>query len=492
MFRRVVSQAFRTADDPSQRPASPSGQVRVCGSCGHANSADGSKRCDNCWLALTGVSEVGQAELERLVRVRRRRFLRRRVIVRAAPVALVLALGVWTLSSFVHLGPNPPEATTYLSAGLGPETWGQARRTPENTAFTPAQAPVPQSVKWIYDAAGTFSASPAVSGNRVYITSDEGHTVALDQETGRPVWEHRGGLPSTSTPAVANGLVIVTFRPGLAVALDSATGEPQWESDLEAGVFSSPIVADGSAYFGAADSNLHALDAATGKERWVFSTEDWIVSPMAYADGTVIVAPQDNMVYIVDASTGRKRIGFDTGYQRFGGGPTIQGDTVYFSSDRGLVWAVDRLAKSYPMQRLLFRVKINLYVWQMISEPPIQPGALWSMRVGGEIRDLLAVAHNTVYGATKDGKVFALEASSGSIKWTTEVGATISAAPTVAGDTVLVGTKSGVVIGLDAATGEILWDFETGHEIADSTVVVRDTMYVVSANGRLYAVTGVG
>ena len=131
MFRRVVSQALRTADGQSQRPASPPGQARVCGSCGHANPADGSKRCENCWLALTGVAGVGQAEVERLVRVRQRRFLRRRVIVRAAPVALVLALGVWMLSSFVHLGPNPPEATTNLSAGLGPETWAQCGRSSE-------------------------------------------------------------------------------------------------------------------------------------------------------------------------------------------------------------------------------------------------------------------------------------------------------------------------------------------------------------------------
>ncbi|MCH7712148.1 MAG: PQQ-binding-like beta-propeller repeat protein [Chloroflexi bacterium] len=477
-------------NDPSQRRASSEEQIRVCESCGHLNPADESARCDRCWLPLTWVAAVGRVEGEQLVRVQRRRLLRRRVMVRAVPLAVALGLGFWALSQFVHLGPNPPGATTTISADLGPGTWAQARRTPQNSAFISGQAPIPRTVAWIYDTSGTFSASPAIVGDRIYITSDDGRTVALDRRTGQPVWEHSSGHSASSTPAVADGLVIVTLRPGLVVGLDRDTGEMRWETDLKHGVFSSPIVADGSAFVGAADSNLHALDIATGIERWVFSTNDWVVSPVAYADGTVVVASQGSLVYIVDAGTGRKRLQFDTGFQRFGGGPTIQDDTVYFSSDRGLIWAIDRTAKTYPLQRLIFHLKINLYVWQVIPEPPLQPGALWSRQVDGEIRDLLAVAHDTVYGATRQGEVFALDAATGTPKWSTGVGAVISTAPTVAGDTVLVGTKSGVVFGLEAATGESLWEFGIGHEIADSVIVVGGTMYVTSADGKLYAVTG--
>ncbi|PKB63587.1 MAG: hypothetical protein BZY80_06555 [SAR202 cluster bacterium Io17-Chloro-G2] len=477
-------------NDLDQRRDSSSEQVRVCESCGHVNPDDGSTRCSQCWLPLTWVAPVDEAEAEQLVRVRHWRLLRRRLLFRAVPAALVLGLGIWLLSGFVHLGPKPPAATTNINAGLGPGMWAQVRRTPQNTAFISGQAPAPNTVTWIYDISGTFSASPAVAGGRIYITSDGGRTVALDRQTGKPVWEHSGGHSASSTPAVADDLVIVTLRPGLVIGLDGATGERRWQTDLKHGVFSSPIVADGSAFIGAADSNLHALDIATGMERWAFPTEDWIVSPVAYADGTVVVAPQGNLIYVVDADTGRKRFHFDTGFGRFGGGPTIRGDTVYFSSDRGLIWAIDRSAKTYPLQRLIFHLKINLYVWQMLSEPPLQPGALWSIQVEGEIRDLLAVAHDTVYGATRQGEVFALEAPTGNRTWSTDVGATISTAPTVAGDTVLVGTKSGVVFGLNAATGEILWDFQAGHEIADSIIVVKDTMYVASTNGKLYAVTG--
>ena len=127
-------------NDPNQLRASTEEKVRVCESCGHVNPADESPRCNRCWLPLTWVTAVGQVEAEQLVRVRRKGLLRRRLMVRAVPLALVVGLGIWTLSAFIHLGPKPASATTTISADLGTGTWAQARRTPQNTGFTPDQA----------------------------------------------------------------------------------------------------------------------------------------------------------------------------------------------------------------------------------------------------------------------------------------------------------------------------------------------------------------
>ena len=272
--------------------------------------------------------------------------------------------------------------------------------------------------------------------------------------------------------------------------MDRDTGVPHWETDLNQPITASPIVAEGTLYFGAGDGTLRALDAATGEELWSFLAMEWIDSPPAYFDDTVIVAPQGRFIHVVDANSGRQHLDYDSGYQRFGGGPTIQGDTVYFSSDRGLVWAIDRLAKNFPGQRKWWHVKINLYVWQMISRP-IQHSRVWANRVGGHTTGLLAVAHHTVFGTTKEGMAFALDADSGSKTWSTEFGVAISTAPTVAGDTVLVGTEEGSVYGLDATTGKVLWDFKASSgEITDSPVVAGDTIYLVSEDGTLYAGTG--
>ena len=464
-------------------------QVRACRNCSHINSIDNTGRCNNC-SSFSGLVLVTRTEANRLILRHRLRFFRSRFVRFGLPLGVVIGLVIWWLVAFYGLGPTPASSTTNVSADLGPGTWAQTRRTSENAGFTPDQAPVPRTVKWIYDSLGTLSASPAISGDTIYLTNDAGRTVALNRQTAQPVWEYSSGYPSSSTPAVAGGLVILAFRPGLVVGVDRATGAERWQTNLGHTIFSSPVVADGSVYIGAGDSNLHVLDIATGEERWAFATQDWIVSPVAYSDGTIVVASQNNLFYIVDAKTGRKRLLFDTGRQRYGGGPTIQGDRVFTSSDRGWVWAIDRRAKTYPMERAIFWIKINLFVWQVISQPPIQRGSLWLKKVGGELRGFLAVDHDTVYGATRQGKVFALDSATGSFRWSTELGTLISTSPTVAGDTVLVGTRRGAVIGLAAATGEVLWDFKVGHEITDSPIVVGDTMYVVSADGKLTALTG--
>ncbi|MCH7474341.1 MAG: CoA transferase [Gemmatimonadetes bacterium] len=209
------------------------------------------------------------------------------------------------------------------------------------------------------------------------------------------------------------------------------------------------------------------------------------------ADGTVVVASQDSNVYVVDADSGRQLLMYSTGYQRFGGGPTIDGDTVYISSARGWIWAIDRLAKSYPGQRKFWRLKINLYVWQIMSTRPIQPGGLWSKRVGGQVKGLLAIAHGVVYGATGKGKIFAHDGDTGQKKWSTQLKVKVSTSPSIAGDTVLVGTEEGKIFGLDAANGDVLWQFQAGEgEIVESPVVAGDTIYVASVDGTLYAITG--
>ncbi|MCI0785568.1 MAG: PQQ-binding-like beta-propeller repeat protein [Chloroflexi bacterium] len=406
-------------------------------------------------------------------------------------MAVVLGLIIWGATEYFHLGASVPAASTNLTANLSGDAWAQGRRTAQNTAFTPDTAPVPRSVKWTFATNKPLGSSPAIVGDRVYLSTGDGRTVALERESGQLVWEFRTGLVSRSTPVVAGGLVIAAYSPGLIVALDRNTGLTRWEVNLNQPISSSPVVGNGTLYFGAGDWMLHALDVATGAERWAFLTRDWIVSPVAYAGGTVVVASQDSRVNLVDAKSGRQRLMYNTGFQRFGGGPTIEGDTVYVSSDRGWVSAIDRLAKTYPGQRAWWRVKINLYVWKVISTLPVQPGTLWSRRVGGQIKGLLAVAHDTVYGATEQGQVFAQDADTGEKKWSTTLNVGISTGPSVAGNTVLVGTQEGRVFGLDAASGDVLWQYRAGNEkIVGSPVVAGDTMYVASADGTLYAITG--
>lgn len=418
------------------------------------------------------------------------RFLRRRLLITS--IALVFGFITWQMVVVFDLTPRvfpPAKASGDAIPSLAPGDWGQVGRTAESSRFTPYPAPIPAQIKWTFPTFSPVLASPSVVDGRVYLTTDDGRLVVLDSDSGKPIWEFVTGARSSSSPAVVGDLVIFAVRPGLVIALDRDTGEQVWEVDLKGPIYASPVVGDGTVYIGSGASMLFAIDALTGEMRWMSPTRDWVIAPAAYASNTVVVASQGRVVDIFDAQNGRRRLKYDTGKVRFGGAPAILGDLAYFSSDGGLVWAIDRKSQTYPMERFIFRVKLNLYVWQLISGRPVQRGSVWSKRVLGHINLPLVVTTDAVYGAKEDGVVFSRDAKTGREIWSTSVDAEVVVAPTVAGKTLLVGLEDGDIVGIDTFSGKILWEFPVGAEITSSPIVAGNTIYVGAADGRLYAIT---
>ena len=464
-------------------------EVRVCRFCGHIDPADSRGRCPACGTFFE-LAIVPRSEAEQIARRWRRRVLRRRLVRLTVALVAVGGLTIWALGAYFDLGPSPPRATTSLSASLGPQTWGQIGRTPDNSGFTPEAAPFPQRVAWMYRTAKPLLASPAVADSHVYLTTGDGRTLALERHTGQLVWEFHTGWLSSSTPAVAGESVIFAIRPGRVVSLDRQTGASRWDVHLQKPVLASPVVVNGTVYIGSSDKHLYALDAATGQQRWAFATQDWIVSAVAYAGDRVIVASQDSRLHVVGAETGRRRLLYETGIGRhIGAAPAVHGDRVYFCSVGGRVWAIDWRETTYPLERGILFWQTNLYLWGMLSKSPVQKGSVWSKRVGGEVRHTPAIAHDRIYVTTVSGHEIALDADTGTERWRGDVGVNITAAPSVAGSTVLVGTESGAVFGLDAHTGDRLWEFKTEGKITGSPIVAGGMMYVASHDGGLYAVT---
>ncbi len=84
--------------------------------------------------------------------------------------------------------------------------------------------------------------SIAIYGHALYMPTPDGHLVALDARTGRPIWDkavsgggNGSGLQLSSGPLVARGVVMIGVSLGLAnkggcfiLALDAATGEERW------------------------------------------------------------------------------------------------------------------------------------------------------------------------------------------------------------------------------------------------------------------------
>jgi outer membrane protein assembly factor BamB len=119
-------------------------------------------------------------------------------------------------------------------------------------------------------------------------------------------------------------------------------------------------------------------------------------------------------------------------------------------------------------------------------------GVIWSFNTGGtvptqETTSSPAVANGIVYAGSMGGLVVALQAADGSPLWSHDLGAAVVSSPAVAGGVVYVGAEDGSVYALDASTGATDWSYQTGDKVESSPAVVGGVVYVGSNDGKLYA-----
>jgi glucose dehydrogenase len=96
--------------------------------------------------------------------------------------------------------------------------------------------------KWIYQtgSAATFQTSPLIADGVMYLTAPYSHVVAVDAKTGRELWryEHKRQSekiccgPANRGAALGYGKVYVATVDARLVALDQATGKPVWDIKL--------------------------------------------------------------------------------------------------------------------------------------------------------------------------------------------------------------------------------------------------------------------
>ena len=140
--------------------------------------------------------------------------------------------------------------------------------------------------------------------------------------------------------------------------------------------------------------------------------------------------------------------------------------------------------------------------------PSVQVQKIWSTRIGdgagrSGVRLQPAFADGKLYLISTDGKLEALDASTGKELWkqSTRVGGGIwpfghkkpgsdaryAGGPTVSGNLLVVGTLDGHVYGMDAATGKQLWSAEVDDEVISPPAIDAGVVYVRTNSGNVYA-----
>ncbi|MGB5102262.1 MAG: outer membrane protein assembly factor BamB [Steroidobacteraceae bacterium] len=123
-------------------------------------------------------------------------------------------------------------------------------------------------------------------------------------------------------------------------------------------------------------------------------------------------------------------------------------------------------------------------------ETTLRVRQLWSTGLGGGAEDLrlalgLAGDAETVYAASRDGDLRALDAGNGRTRWRTKVDLALASGPGFGSGKVAVGTNEGDVVAFEAATGKRLWRAKVGGEVLATPLVTADRVVVRTVDGRL-------
>jgi outer membrane protein assembly factor BamB len=353
---------------------------------------------------------------------------------------------------------------------------------------------------WTHRTRGAIlTGSPVIADGVAYVGIRDENDVkesgvhAVDLESGRTLW--RFSTPSSvhGTPAVAEGTVLVPSLRGTLYAVSARTGELRWKRDVEPGTppfnqrsysYYSPAVSGDTVYwpyqarYGKASQGLLvALDVRTGATRWESPMTGGTMSDgtPSVADGRVYVGNQTaDRVIAYDADTGAQ---LWTATARLGGwqdaSPTAVGGRVFIGSNNGVI-ARDAATGADLWQH---RSPDASYIPQ--NATPSAP----------------AVVGNLLYMGFPDGRVTALDVSSGAVVWSVRLpgqaylGGVLSP-PAVSGDTVYVGANNGYLYGLDRATGAEKWKFEIGTWVASGPAISGNALLAGAWDGNLYAFAG--
>ncbi len=475
------------APAPPETPAAArdTGERVHCHVCGGLNPP-GATHCGSCWSNLEQAVVVDERDLlERLELQRKTDLLARTVGIAVVAVAVFVSV-VLLLVTTGGVSSALSSATSVSAAG----EWAMFQRDPKHTGFSPGPAPeIQRVVQWQRVVQARLVADPVVAGGVVYAGSGDKRLLALDVDSGELLWEADLGGILIESPALAGDMIYVGLSNGFLLGIDRATGQRRWAFRTGGPIFSAPVVKDGLVYVGNGNGIFVAVDAITGKKIWDFEINAWISSSPAISDDDIVIfGARDGNIYFLEAKSGKSRLRFRV-VSGVESSPVIVGDRAYVNADDGRFYVLDLNERRRLLDRQFLRVRNQLFIWNILKNPPKQRGFIGSRRLSRSagVFATPAVAHDMLYVVSADGRLFAVDREARTVAWEFAAGRTLFTPPTVVGDTIFVGAKDGKVYAVDAATGQQRWQWQAflNSKITTSVIVAGDSLFVTAMQERI-------
>jgi outer membrane protein assembly factor BamB len=354
----------------------------------------------------------------------------------------------------------PPPAASEAEAGAA--DWSLARGGLLRTGAVPgAKGPIRGGAHWTFkDGVEGFLSSPAVVGNRVYVSSarlgfpESGTLYCFDADTGARVWRNApaGFRPTFSSPVIAGKRLVCgeglhVTRDARIVCMNVDDGRVLWEHRTKSHVECTPAIWKDRVVVGAGDDGYYCLTLEPEKPG--APKVLWRLPGEKYPDAETALAVHDGKVYA----------GLGVGIKDEKTGKLLHPGKALCVLDIETGKELRRIPLPYPV----------------FSPPSIDGGRLY-----------LGLGNGDYINSGDGGEVRCFDLSTMETVWTFPLKKTVLGAVAVSGDSLYVGSQDGFVYGLSKA-GKLLAKFDTHAPIATSPAVTASCVYIVTGMGMLYA-----
>lgn len=433
---------------------------RLCPRCGRAVLAT-SIRCRFC---MADLRDPNLAPRGRWARSERRRWIpriRHRWSRRRGFAVILLALvlfygGRWAWVHHISTAqPLPVGVSPAISLEATPSTsWPTPNGGLSQDRTTTARAALDGDVTWQVALPEQVTRDPVADEERIYVMYRDSFA-AYSLDDGSEVWHFtRPGL--LSSPAVVGDRLYLSLRSGRVLGIDAASGEIEWTTILDEELFTTPIAFRGVLYV-YAPGRLYGLDAENGDELWTRDVEgNWGESSPVVNEDRVAVAARKAVV-VLDRETGVRT--FRHPHTSIAG--LVFGREYIYSISPAFAAGID------PASTLPWWEGTRLYwnwLWAFGAAPePPRPEVEWvsrerpsDLRSGTAFSLMFKPAFDGERIITSDttGLVRAFDGTTGALAWERELDA-VHGPTTVTPDGLVVPVSDAMLL-LDADTGEVV------------------------------------
>lgn len=318
------------------------------------------------------------------------------------------------------------------------------------------------------------SLTPTVTDTHVYAAAIDGTVVKLDRATGETVWEVETEQPITGGVAAAYGHVVFGTSNGDVVLLKDEDGSQIWKISTGGQVLSAPALAPERVVVQTIDGRLQGLDVANGARVWLFDTSIPILtlrgesSPMVLGNIALAGFANGKMVALQVAD------GF-VGWEKPIAEPEGRSELERLVDIDGRFDVADTTVFAASFQGRIAALDVP------------SGRSLWSKAFSSH--NGLSVSLDSVYATNDDSEIVAMDATSGAEQWKqSKLKGRSVTAPVAYSKYVVAGDFEGYLHWMDRQSGEFVARVKVdGDGLRAPVVIADDVVYVQANDGTLAA-----